>query len=400
MMNPMKFSRNEKARLLNDGPKIWEAYNGLECQHRLPKSAHKDVETAIAIARKFNNEVLRPMYLERELKHMEDHDYLSWDILKNAGDWRLYSLFIPKLFGGQGLNFLGLYPFIEEIASVCAGLGHIIFVHYLGIATVFPSFNSRILNKILRDVVEKREGRRRRGSSTWSSPSPMQAPTSRSRSSSTRPGSAPIAKKVKGGYNHQWKKDIHLERPPLVLAHRHVLRGQEERRGVVRTVRRPQREPRDSASAPRKRKWATWPPRQASSYSRTASVPTAWSPSPARTRILQNSKKGVRWIVHSIVDYVVSSSRAGVGAIATGIGRTLYEKALEYAQEKIGQRRPADQPAVGADHPHRHVPQREHVAAPVHGERLYRHAQRAVQAARAEADRPFPQGDAANGISR
>ena len=123
-MQPWKMSAAEKARLLSRSPRVEEVYNSLECQYRMPADAHQDVETAIAIARKFNDEVLRPMALERDLLHMRDHDYLSWDVVKIAGEWRLFSLFIPKLFGGGNLNFMALYPFIEEVSSVCSGLGH------------------------------------------------------------------------------------------------------------------------------------------------------------------------------------------------------------------------------------------------------------------------------------
>ena len=35
----MENERKEKRDLLEQGPKIWEAYNSLECQHRLPKAS-------------------------------------------------------------------------------------------------------------------------------------------------------------------------------------------------------------------------------------------------------------------------------------------------------------------------------------------------------------------------
>ena len=95
-MKPWKIGKKEKMSLLEQGPKIWEAYNSLECQHRLANNIHKDVKTAIAIARKFNNEVLRPIYLDMDLKCMEDHDYMAWDFVRKAGDWGFFSLFVPK----------------------------------------------------------------------------------------------------------------------------------------------------------------------------------------------------------------------------------------------------------------------------------------------------------------
>ena len=72
----------------------------------LAEGVHKDVKTAIAIARKFNNEVLRPIYLEHGPQVHGGPRLPRLGILKKAGEWGLFSLFIPKLFGGRGLNFL------------------------------------------------------------------------------------------------------------------------------------------------------------------------------------------------------------------------------------------------------------------------------------------------------
>ena len=331
-MKPWKMTGKEKTKLLNDGPKTWEAFNSLECQHRLSKNTHKEVETAIAIARKFNNEVLRPMYLERELKHMEDHDYLSWDILKIAGDRRLYSLFIPKLFGGQGLNFLGLYPFIEEISSVCAGLGHIIFVHYLGLATVFPSFNAKILNKILRDVVKsEKEGTPRLLDLVITEPdagTDVQEPLLFNRA---RIGTD--LKKVKGGYTLNGRK-IFISNGHL--SYWHIVMFWEDKKKAADTFVQmvvPNGAKGFSFGAMEK-KMGNLGSTASELIFEDCFVPDSMVTLQCDDPHLRKSKKGVRWIIHSVVDYVVSSSRAGVGAIATGVGRTAYEKAMEYARSK------------------------------------------------------------------
>ncbi len=331
-MKPWKMSRKEKSRLLQDGPKISEAYNSLECQHRLPKSAHKDVETAIAIARKFNNEVLRPMYLERDRKHMEDHEFLSWDILKIAGDWRLYSLFIPKLFGGQGLNFLGLYPFIEEIASVCSGLGHIIFVHYLGIATVFPSFNSRLLNKVLRDVAKsEKEGSPRLLDLVITEPeagTDVQEPVLFNKA---RIGTD--LKKVKGGYNLNGRK-IFISNGHL--SYWHIVMFWEDKKRVADSFVQlvvPNGTKGFSFGA-KEKKMGNLGSTASELIFEDCFVPDNMVTLTCTDPGLARSKKTIRWIVHSVVDFVVSSSRAGVGAIATGVARTAYEKALAHASTK------------------------------------------------------------------
>ena len=331
-MKPWKIGKKEKMSLLEQGPKIWEAYNSLECQHRLANNIHKDVKTAIAIARKFNNEVLRPIYLDMDLKCMEDHDYMAWDFVRKAGDWGFFSLFVPKLFGGRGLNFMGLFPFIEEISSVCAGLGHIIFVHYLGIATVFPSFNARILNKIFRDVARsEKEGNPRLIDLVITEPeagTDVQEPVLLGRG---RLGTS--AKKIKGGYKVNGRK-IFISNGHL--SHWHIVMFFEDKNKQAETLMQcvvPNGTKGFSFGAHEKKM---------GNLASTASelifddvfVPDKWVTIAGTDQYCKNSKKGSRWIIHSLIDFVVSSSRAGVGAIATGIGRTAYETALDYSRKK------------------------------------------------------------------
>ncbi|OHD70526.1 MAG: hypothetical protein A2W19_08965 [Spirochaetes bacterium RBG_16_49_21] len=330
-MKPWKIRKKDMLSLLLQGPKIWEAYNGLECQHRLPRSVHKEVKYAIALARKFNNEVLRPMYLDIDLKCMEDHDYLPWDFVKKAGEWKFYSLFLPKLFGGAGLNFLALYPFIEEISSVCSGLGHIIFVHYLGIATVFPSFNVRIINKVLRDVAKsEKEGNPRLLDLVITEPeagTDVQEPLLIGRG---RIGT--IAKKVKGGYVINGRK-IFISNGHL--SYWHVVMCFEDRNNQGETFLQ--------CVVPNGAKGFSFGTheKKMGHLASTASdlifeecfIPDRWLTMLLSDPKVKKSKKGSRWLFHTVIDYVVSSSRAGVGAIATGIGRGAYEIALEHARK-------------------------------------------------------------------
>lgn len=309
-----------------------EVYNSLECQYRLAKGTHKDVETAIAIARKFNNEVLRPMYLDMDIKCMQDHDYFAWDVMKKACEWRLYSLFIPKLFGGSGLNFLGLYPFIEEISSVCSGLGHLIFIHYLGLGTLFPSFNARILNKVLRDVIKsEKEGNPRLLDLVITEPdagTDVQEPLLLDRG---RVGT--IAKKVKGGYVINGRK-IFISNGHL--SHWHVVMCCEDKKNQAETFLQ--------CVIPNGTKGFSFGTheKKMGHLASTASelifedcfVPDKWMSIVAQDPKLKKMKHSPRWLIHTAIDYVVSSSRAGVGAIATGIAQGAYDIALEYARKK------------------------------------------------------------------
>ena len=83
-MKPWVIGSKERSRLISEGPNIMDAYSSVDVQHRIPSSNHKDIEKAIAIGRKFNNEVIRPMTLDLDLKLMQDHNYLPWDFVEKA----------------------------------------------------------------------------------------------------------------------------------------------------------------------------------------------------------------------------------------------------------------------------------------------------------------------------
>ena len=111
-MGKIGLTRMEKERYLSQDPKITDVINSLVSRQKLPRSKtiNKEIETAIALARKFNEEVVKPVYKQIELEVSQDNDYLCWDFIKKANEWGLYTLFIPKMFGGTGMNLLGMYP--------------------------------------------------------------------------------------------------------------------------------------------------------------------------------------------------------------------------------------------------------------------------------------------------
>lgn len=145
--------------------------NSLEAQHRLPARIKADFHEAIQLARRFNDEVVRPVYLGIDRKVMEDNEYLPRDFIRKANEWGLYTLWIPKMYGGQGMNMLSLYTFMEELSSVCAGLANLIGAHYLGVSVLCSSCNMKITNRILRDVVsEAKKGNPCLISLAWTEP--------------------------------------------------------------------------------------------------------------------------------------------------------------------------------------------------------------------------------------
>ena len=146
-------SRKEVNAYSNMSPKFDDMTCSLAAAPKLPKGMVKETKKVIAIARKFNQEVIRPYTLELDLKMHENQDYLSWNFVEKANEWGFYTMWIPKIFGGKGYNMPSMAYFLEEIASVCLSMANLIGVHYLGVATLSATWNMRLVNQLCRDVV-------------------------------------------------------------------------------------------------------------------------------------------------------------------------------------------------------------------------------------------------------
>ncbi len=140
--------------LLDREPRFGDSFCSLQAMPHLPKGMLKETKSAIALARKFSNEVIKPIALEVDRKTHADTEYLPWDLVKKANEWGFYTMFIPKLFGGQGINMPASAYVVEELSSACVGIANVVFVHYLGVAGILASWNVSLANKIFRDVAE------------------------------------------------------------------------------------------------------------------------------------------------------------------------------------------------------------------------------------------------------
>lgn len=146
--------KDEIRDLLSCQPCLDDILPGLLAGTKMPKGVHKEIREVVAYARKFNQEVARPLVQEMDMKMFAEPDHLPWDFVRKANDWGLYSLWIPRIFGGKGYAFPSLGCFIEEISSVCLSMANLIGVHYLGVATLSASWNAPLITRLCKDVVE------------------------------------------------------------------------------------------------------------------------------------------------------------------------------------------------------------------------------------------------------
>lgn len=144
----------EVVSMLSSFPKFEDSCIGLSYAPRMPGHMVKETREVIAMARKFNDEVAKPLALKLDRLTHEDPDYLPWELVEEANRWGFYSMWVPKIFGGQGYNLPSIAFFSEEVASVCAGIVNVIGVHYLAVAGLISSGNVRLTKRVLKEVVE------------------------------------------------------------------------------------------------------------------------------------------------------------------------------------------------------------------------------------------------------
>jgi len=146
-------SSSEIKLLLNRAPCFDDMSSSLRAIAKQPKAIAGETRKVTALARKFNDQVVRPLAAELDRKLQEDPDYLPWEFVEKANHRGLYTMWIPRIFGGRGYNLPSFSYFIEELASACTAMANLVGVHYLGVGTLIATWNTRMIQRVFTDVV-------------------------------------------------------------------------------------------------------------------------------------------------------------------------------------------------------------------------------------------------------
>ncbi|MEA3221763.1 MAG: acyl-CoA dehydrogenase family protein [Thermodesulfobacteriota bacterium] len=322
-------SRKEVKSLLGREPKFEDIMCSLQSMPILPKGMVEETKQAIAYARRFNDEVAKPYALEEDRKTFEDPDYLPWDLVKKANKWGLYTMFIPKVFGGKGLSMPASSYVIEELSSACVGIANVALVHYLGVAGITTSWNLPLTNKIFREVAEgERTGEPCIISLAITEPG---AGTDVEETELIDKGKVTChAEKVKGGYIVNGTKIFismgHVSTWCCLIAYTDLKKPSEN------TV---------TFAVKTGTKGFSFGKHEAKMGQRVCPaselifedcfIPDEYVL--AEKDQLKKFKKSVKEVVEQYIHYVVSVTRAGVGAFGTGVARGAFEDALKFASE-------------------------------------------------------------------
>ncbi len=320
--------KSGRGSLIGEYPAFDDIYCGLRALRRMPKAVIGETEKAVELARRFNREVVRPRALELDLRKQKDPDYLPWDLVREANRWGFYTMFIPRIFGGKGVNFPALSCVLEELASGCTGIANLVGVHYLGVATLCASWNIRLMNRVMRDTVAGyRSGEPCLISLAVTEPD---AGTDVEEVELVRKARVSChARRVKGGYVVNGRKIFisngHLSTWHMLIAYEDLKRPQSTT--VMLAVRNGT--PGFSFGRQEHKMGQKACPASELIFEDCFVPDENVCVSAEQSAGLLGG--AVEDAIMQVIDYVVSGSRAGVGAFGTGVARGAFEEALHYA---------------------------------------------------------------------
>lgn len=328
-MNPVfKNILNTRTRaILDREPNFEDMTCSLRAILKQPKGMYREIKKVVALARRFNDEVVRPRSLDVERRIFEDPSYLPWEWVEKANDMGFYTLWIPKIFGGKGFCFSSLSYFIEEIASICLGMANLIGVHYLGVATLVSTWNFPVVLRACSDTVAGEKNK---------TPSIISMAITESSSGSDTASADLVdmgsvschAKKMPGGYAVTGTK-VFISNGPfsswhVVLAYEDVTRPSDT--GVFFTVKKGTSG--FSIGRTENKMGQKMCPASELIFKDCFIPDEQVCFSPDLTRCLSRPH---RELYQRVFDYLCSASRAGVCAMGAGVARGAYEGALSFA---------------------------------------------------------------------
>jgi len=294
-----------------------DGFPSLAClDGRWPAGARR-LEKAQARYRAFADRYVRPIALEVDRASGRDPEYLNREFTRRAARERMFSIVIPKIFGGQGGSLLEMAIMIEELCAACTGLGNVVGAHYLGYSGVAAGMNLRLLGAISEEIVA---GEKRGEAVILTAAHTEPQAGSDVEDEEHMPGArvGMTAQRSRGGYVLNGQKifisDGHLATWHMVTAYRD--RKDPLGSGLLAVVRTGQ------------------PGFQMVSHEQKMGQRAC----PASFLVFEDcfvTDEHVvtdRMVYFERVLFVLGASRVGVAAIGTGCARGAYEKALEIAQ--------------------------------------------------------------------
>jgi alkylation response protein AidB-like acyl-CoA dehydrogenase len=313
--------------LLKRDPKFDDITSSLQAIARLPKGIVRETKKVVALAREFTDKEVKPYALDLDRRMFEEPDYLPWDFVRKANEWGLYSKWLPKAVGGEGINLPSVAIFLEEVAAVCLSMANLIGVHYLGVVSLSASFNMRLFKKICgQTVAGSRSGNPCLISLAITEPG---AGTDVEETELADKGNITChAERVNDGYVLNGTK-VFISNGPLSTWHIVIAYGDLKRPSESMVMLAVKTGTDGFSFGRQERKMGQKACPASELVFKDCFVPDEYvCIDPDQ---IKHSSYTVREISQRIIDHILSPSRGGVGAFGAGVARGAYESALAFA---------------------------------------------------------------------
>ncbi len=323
--------KGESSELLREFPDFTDTMHSLTALERMPIGVVEECRQAVAMARRFNRAVAHSYSLDLDRKMQEDPTHLPWELVEEANRWGFFTMWIPKLFGGKGWSLTSISPFVEELASECLAITNLIGVHYFGYSILAATWNIRLIDLISREVVEgERNGKPCLVSGAVTEP---EAGTDAEEVELLARAKVRCqARRVEGGYVVNGRKIFisngHLSTWHILVAYEDLEHPDETM--IALAVKNGI--PGFSFGRMEKKMGQKGCPASELVFE-DCFIPDEYvlvSASQARDMGMRRSPREAGM---QLIDFVVSATRPGVGAMGAGVARGAFELALQFARE-------------------------------------------------------------------
>jgi acyl-CoA dehydrogenase len=272
-------------------------------------------------ARDFRRRFIDPVAGELDRRLLLDPHGSPDEIIRKGCDYGFFSLPVPRFIGGGGGTVTQCAVLLEELCAGCAGIANIFGAHYLGLSSVLLSLDLSHYDRSLREVVE---GERKGVPVIFSAAitEPTAGTDVEDPELLKRARLMTSARKVEGGYLLNGRK-VFISNGSIASYHAVVCALERER-------------PFETFSG-------FVVPAGAKGFS-VGRVELKMGQRACHAAELvfedcflpEESRIGVEGKAAYLTEIVLASSRAPVAAIATGIARGAFEKALAFARGRQG----------------------------------------------------------------
>ncbi|MCL4557929.1 MAG: acyl-CoA/acyl-ACP dehydrogenase [Deltaproteobacteria bacterium] len=279
----------------------------------------RSVQEVLLKGREFREKYIDPAAAGIDARMLLDPHYSPDDIMKKGCDYGFFSFPIPQFIGGGGRTILHSAVLLEELCSGCAGIGNIFGAHYLGLSGIVLSMDINKYDRFLREVVK---GEKRGVPVIFSAAvtEPMAGTDVEDAELLPKARLMTSARKVKDGYVLNGRK-VFISNGSI--AHYNVVTFPLERDRPLETwtgFMVPAGAKGFSASRVELKMG------QRAAHAAELVFEDCFVPAENRIGL---EGKGMR-----MTEIVLGASRAPVAAIATGIARGAYERALDFSENK------------------------------------------------------------------